>query len=311
MRTEPWEQGMSDQRDNHHKHIAIERNSFRDKLNDLADSTQRRSKRREDADPYASRTIRGYENTKIDYPDASVLSRPLDLPHSIRNGLLIFLGIAAVIGAIILFRYFDVVVSAPAREAAQVTENVKRHVPYNLPILLDLMPESDAEMMETLSASGDTLFERTPIGTNENGGFQVVKLPEDVSVADAAAIYLAGIDKTSAASASRLLNGAWNLTVTREAPYSVSLRYADFSSGSIENAIQSALLAEDLASEGENAESGVDDSGNTYVTGSVPIDGVTYQWRVSVIPLSEVYDIKGLPDDSLYVGIRLTETDEA
>lgn len=301
---------MSDQRDKRHKHITIKENSFLDKLSGIAESAQQRSKQRDAADAYTLHTPRGYENTKIDYPDVSVLGRPLDMPHSVRSGLLIFLAVAAVIGAIFLFRYFDVVVNAPAREAAQVTENVTRHVPYNLPVLLDLMPQSDAEIMESLSSSNETLFERTPIGTNESGGFQVIRLPEDVSIADAAAIYLAGIDKASAASASRLLNGAWNLSVTREAPYSISLRYADFSSGSIENAIQNALLAENLEVE-EESESGVDDSGNTYVTGLVDRNGTAYQWRVSVIPLSEVYEIKGLPEDSLYVGIRMTESSEA
>lgn len=299
---------MPDQSDTKHKRITIKESPLLDRLSGMTDPSRTRSRGRRGAPRSSSSALPGYENTKIDYPDVSVLDRPLDMPSSIRSGLLIFLAIAAVIGAIILFRYFDVVVSAPAREAAQVTENVTKHVPYNLPVLLDLMPETDAEMMATLSESGDTLFERTPVGSNEEGGFQVVRLPEGVSVADAAAIYLTGIDKANASSASRLLNGAWNLTVTREAPYSVSLRYADFSSGSIETAIQNALLTEDLDAT-EESESGVDDSGNTYVSGLVDKDDVTYQWRVSVIPLSDVYEIKGLPDDALYVGVRLTETD--
>ena len=301
---------MSDQHDKANKHITIKSGSLIDKLSDMAESRQQRSNAKSASDPYIPHTVQPYANTKIDYPDTSVLERPLDLPRSIRGGLLIFLALAAIIGGFFLLRYFDVVVNAPAREAAEVAENVTRHVPYNLPVLVDLLPLSDEEMMESLTASGDTLFERTPIGTNENGGFQVVKLPEGVSIADAAAIYLAGFEKVSAVSASRLLNGAWNLTVTREAPYSVLLRYADFSSGSIENAIQSALLAEDLDVE-EETESGVDDSGNTYVAGTVQEDDTTYQWRISVIALSEVYEIKGLPEDSLYVGIRMTETDGA
>lgn len=302
---------MSDQRTSRHKRISIKNDTFRDKLSEIAESAQRHSEIRGASDSYVLHTPFRHENAKIDYPDASVLNRPLDLPHSIRSGLIVFLGIAAIIGAIFLFRYFDVVVNAPAREAAQVAENVSRHVPYNFPILTDLIPLSDTEMMDKLVASGDTLFERTPIGENELGGFQVIRLPQDVSVAEAAAIYLAGIDNVSAASASLLLNGAWNLTVTREAPYSVSLRYADFSSGSIENAIQNALLSESLDLEGEDAESGVDDSGNTYITGLIDEDGTRYQWRVSVIPLVDVYAVKGLPEDSLYVGIRLTATDAA
>ena len=32
----------------------------------------------------------------------------------------------------------------------------------------------------------------------------------------------------------------------------------------------------------------------------------TYNWRVSVIELDEVYDISGLPNTAFYVGIRFT-----
>ncbi len=300
---------MSEQHANKHKHIEIKNSSFIDKLSDLAETSMRRAKERDEADPYTSRMPHSYENGKIDYPNVALLNRPLDLPRSIRKGLLIFLAAAVLIGGIILFRYFDVVVNAPAREKAQVAENTTRVVPYNLPVLLDLMPLSDAEMMEQLKTSGDTLFERTPIGTNESGGFQVVRLPEGVSVADAAAMYLSGLNNISASSASLLLNGAWDLTVTREAPYNLFLRYADFSSGSIESAIQSALLAESLEAQNEESERGVDDSGNTYVTSTATRDGVSCTWRVSVIALSEVYDIEGLPEDSLYVGIRMTQND--
>lgn len=301
---------MSDQHGEERKHINIKNATFIDRLSDAAESRRKRSRAKDASDPYVPRTAPRYENTTIDYPDTSVLARPLDMPPAVRRGLGLFLVAAAVIGGIFLFRYFDATVSAPAREAAEVVENVTRRVPYDLPVLLDLMPLSDTDIMASLSASGDTLFERTPIGTNEAGGFQVVKLPEGVSLADAAAVYLTGLDKVNAVSASKLLNGSWNLTVTREAPYNILVRYADFSSGSIENAIQSALLSQNLDSE-EETESGIDDSGNTYLAGSVEKSGETYQWRVSVIPLAEVYEIKGLPDDALYVGIRMTEAESA
>lgn len=49
-----------------------------------------------------------------------------------------------------------------------------------------------------------------------------------------------------------------------------------------------------------------DEVGNTFQTGTVDIDGDTYTWRVSAAPLSDKYDIKGLPGTAAYVGIRLT-----
>ncbi|MFR7403372.1 MAG: hypothetical protein ACLUW6_01590 [Coriobacteriaceae bacterium] len=46
--------------------------------------------------------------------------------------------------------------------------------------------------------------------------------------------------------------------------------------------------------------------GNTYQAGVVSTDNGTYNWRVSVIELDEVYDISGLPNTAFYVGIRFT-----
>lgn len=303
---------MSEQHENkraHDKRIEIKNGSFIDKLSEMAEIRARRSKSKGEADPYVLRTPRDYENSKVDYPNVSLLDRPLDMPGPVRRGMLLFLAAAALIGSFFLFRYFDVVVNAPAREAAQVVENTQRTVPYNLPVLLDLMPLTDTEIMAQLKGSGDTLFERTAIGTDPDGGFQVVRLPEGVSIADAAALYLSGLDNVSAAAASRLLNGAWDLTVTREAPSNLFLRYADFASGSIESAIQNALLAEDLEAEDET-ESGIDESGNTFAAGAISRDGAVYSWRISVIALSEVYSLKGLPEDALYVGIRMTQPTE-
>ena len=50
----------------------------------------------------------------------------------------------------------------------------------------------------------------------------------------------------------------------------------------------------------------MDDSGNTYQAGVVSTDNGTYNWRVSVIELDEVYDISGLPNTAFYVVIRFT-----
>ena len=66
-----------------------------------------------------------------------------------------------------------------------------------------------------------------------------------------------------------------------------------------------------MAAEGlENAtveDSGVDDSGNTYQAGTVTDKkDRTFNWRVSVIYLDEVYDIAGLPNTAYFVGIRFT-----
>ena len=141
------------------------------------------------------------------------------------------------------------------------------------------------------------------MGTNPEGGFEVIKLPADLTVEEAGLMYMTGIDKLSAADAVRLLKGAWTLDVSRKAGESIRLRYADFDSGTIEKAVQGAMQAEGLES-AEITDNGVDDSGNTFQAGTVATDSGTYNWRVSAIELSEMYDISGLPNTAFFVGIR-------
>ena len=51
---------------------------------------------------------------------------------------------------------------------------------------------------------------------------------------------------------------------------------------------------------------GVDEVGNTFKQGTVDVDGTAYTWKVSALPLSEMYDISGLPETAVYVGVRLS-----
>lgn len=242
----------------------------------------------------------------VRYLDGAELSRPLDMPPAVRYVAAAAMVVAAVIGGTVLFNWVDQITNEPLRQQEALQQNLIREVSLELPSLAALMPQSDEEMMASLNEAGYTLYERTPVGTNPDGGFDVIKLPPDVSVEEAGLMYVKGIDKLSAADAVRLLKGGWTLDVSRKAGESVRLRYADFDSGTIEKAIQNAMVAEGL----QNAnvtDSGVDDSGNTYQTGTVVTEGgSTYTWRVSVIDLAKVYSISGLPNTAYYVGIRFS-----
>lgn len=241
----------------------------------------------------------------VRYLDGAELSRPLETPPRVRAIMLAAMAVAAIVGCLFLGRYFDQIMNEPIRQQQTLQENLAREVSYDFPLLSSLMPLSDEEIMTALNDAGYTLYERTPVGTDPDGGFEVIKLPADVSLEEAGLMYVQGIDKLSASDAVRLLKGAWTLTVTRKNGDDMRLRYADFASGTIEKAVQGAMQVEGL----ENAEvtdSGVDDSGNTYQAGVVTTDNGTYNWRVSVIELSEVYDISGLPNTAFYVGIRFT-----
>ena len=238
----------------------------------------------------------------VRYYDGAELSRPLEKRKKVSAPAMV---VAAVIGCLFLGRYFDQIMNEPIRQQQMLQENLAREVSYDFPLLSSLMPLTDEEIMTALTDAGYTLYERTPVGTDPDGGFEVIKLPADVSLEEAGLMYVQGIDKLSAGDAVKLLKGAWTLTVTRKNGDDMRLRYADFASGTIEKAVQGAMQVEGL----ENAEvtdSGVDDSGNTYQAGVVSTDNGTYNWRVSVIELDEVYDISGLPNTAFYVGIRFT-----
>lgn len=239
----------------------------------------------------------------VRYLDGAELSRPLEMPTRVKAVMGAAMVVAALVGCSVLGKYVDQVMNEPLRQQEALQENLAREVSYDLPSLAALMPLDDESMMASLNEAGYTLYERTPVGTNPDGGFEVIKLPADMTVEEAGLMYMQGIDKLTAADAVRLLKGAWTLDVSRKAGESLRLRYADFDSGTIEKAVQSAMQAEGLES-ATITDNGVDDSGNTFQAGTVSTDNGTYNWRVSAIELSEMYDIAGLPNTAFFVGIR-------
>ena len=180
----------------------------------------------------------------VRYYDGAELSRPLEMPSRVKAIMLAAMVVAAVIGCLFLGRYFDQIANEPIRQQ-MLRENLAREVSYDFPLLSSLMPLTDEEIMTALTDAGYTLYERTPVGTDPDGGFEVIKLPADVSLEEAGLMYVQGIDKLSAGDAVKLLKGAWTLTVTRKNGDDMRLRYADFASGTIEKAVQGAMQVED------------------------------------------------------------------
>lgn len=241
----------------------------------------------------------------VRYLDGSSLARPFDLPKRTIAALCAFVLVAAVIGGVFLYNFLDTVLNASAREQASVEQNLARDVSYDLPQLSALMAADDDAIRQTFADAGLTIYDKTNPEENPNGGLDLVKLPSDVTEVDAALLYTQGVSNLSAADAAKLLKGSWTFTVSRNDYVDMRVKYADFSSGSVEAAIQAAMASEGL--EGSTlGESGVDDAGNTFQTGTIDVDGTTYAWRVSAIALSSVYDITGLPDTAVYVGVRMT-----
>lgn len=241
----------------------------------------------------------------VRYLDGSALSRPLDLPRKQWLIAAVFLVAAIGIGGYFGFQIIDEVVNAPARAAASVEENLNRDVALDLPSLPELIAYDDEDIRATFDEAGYTVYDKTDEEIAAAGvGFDLIKLPSDVTLEEAGLLYLQGISNVSAADAAKVLNGSWEMAVDRASGTDFRLKYADFASGTVDAAIQNAIIAEGL---GDSAfgDSGVDGSGNTFQAGTIVLGDTTYNWQVSACPLSGVYDNDGLPDSAVYVGVRL------
>lgn len=241
--------------------------------------------------------------------DGSCLDRPLDMPGSQRKIMKIFVAIAIVIAGCMLFSAMHGIKKQVKDNRVAVEENLAHEVSYDLPILVDVIEVSDFESLkQSLTDAGMTIYDNTTEQDAAAGNISLVKLPAGLSELDAANMLVnKGIANLNAADASRLMNGSWNLEIKRDETLYARLTYTDFTSGDRQSAIQNAIMVEgfDPASVDQNA-SGIDEVGNMYQSGTTKSNTTTYTWKVSVIPLSDVFDISGLPEDALYVGIRLS-----
>lgn len=243
----------------------------------------------------------------VRYLDDSGLKRPLSAPLPQVALMAVFVVAAIAIGWLLVHTVLDAVNGSAERAQASVEENLAREVSYDLPQLAALAPLEDDAIKQTFADAGLATVQMSSEEDFPAGGFELVKLPSDVTEVEAGLMYANGIGSLSAADAARLLKGSWTLTVDRSEALDMRVRYADFESGGVEAAIQAAVASEgfDPATVAEDGQ-GVDEVGNTFMTGTVDVDGTSYAWRVSAIALSSVYDISGLPDTAVYVGIRLT-----
>lgn len=241
-------------------------------------------------------------NGPVRYLDGSSLSRPLDMPKPQIAVLAVFVVIAAIIGGVILFNTLSSITRSATRSQASIEENLARPASFeSLPGLASLLALDDESIKASFAESGFVIYDLSA----EGGPLDLIKLPEDVSIEEAALLYTQGIDNLSATDAALILNGSWRMTVDRGDATNMSVKYADFSSGSVEAAIEAAMVAEGLDAT-TLGDTGIDEAGNTFQNGTIDVGGSVYAWRVSAIPLSSAYNISGLPETATYVGIRIT-----
>ena len=236
----------------------------------------------------------------VAYPNAKKLLRP----QSIGGKWLIVAGLIVILA--VCSAYFLVYFSQ-VRTSSQVEQNMTREIAYDLPQLKDYIAATDAQdVYNDLSER----YELVQLGIDDvsSTGFDVFKLPEDVNVDEGAAALKNGIGSLDILSASKVLNGGWRITMDLTNYQDLRVRYTDFKSSSIEEAILSAIQSEGFDGEDcEMTKEGVDESGNTFKSGTVQTEDETYFWRVSAVKFNDAYSIKGMPETAIYVGIRMTD----
>ena len=242
--------------------------------------------------------------------DPSILLRSQKTPKNVMVVIGIAVVIASVVGGCVGFNAIDSVVHGEQKRLAAVEDNLTRDVSLDLPLVADLISLDDASIRQTFSDAGLTCVDMGEQKRDE--GLDVFKLPSDVSVSEAGAALAGGVSGLDAATAAKLFKGGWRFTCTRDDYIDMRVKYADFSASDSDAAISGALATEGWVVGGEPAgnvvlgESGVDESGNTFQEGTVTNDNGTYQWRVSTCQFKYIYDISGLPENAMYVVVRIT-----
>ena len=240
----------------------------------------------------------------IRYLDGSSLKRR----NKMSGGRRLFVALVAVVALGIggVFLYNTII--TPMLEAQNIQhateENLKRPAGIDtIPIMTEVINLSDDEIRELFDYFEYVSYDMT----EANGGtLTLFKLPADVKPEQGEALLVRGINNLNSEQASQILQGSWYFSADRVGGTTMVTRYVDFSTGSPEVAIQSALAKEGFDPESQS-DAGVDDSGNTYIVGNIEIDGEPCTWRISALPLSEIYDISGLPEKAVYVGVRITK----
>ena len=253
-----------------------------------------------------------YENRKeysqvrgdVAYLDSAPLRRPFSMPRFQRIIAAVVVVIACVLGVVFL----NNTVLAGLRESAtaerDMNANLAREASIEtIPQMSQLVSLGSDDIRVRFAEAGYTVYDATD--SNDTSSLVLYKLPSDMGVEEAAALYARGIDSLSAVQASKLLVGSWYFATDYDGGTSMVVRYADFSTGDPERAVQNALTKEGISAD-LVTESGVDDSGNTYSLGALDADGLNYLFKVSALPLSDMYSVSGLPEDACYVGVRLT-----
>lgn len=240
----------------------------------------------------------------VDYLDSTPLARPISMPRSQRIIALIIVVIGIVIGAMIINNLVVQRWEDAATSEQKLADNLAREASIEtIPNMADIIGLDNETIVSSLSSSGNTLYDATSM--DDSLDLLLYRVPADMTLEEAEGKLARGIGSLDVIDGTFLLNGSWQLAVDRVNGTSMVVRYADFSTGDLNVAIQSAIYNQGFDPASVTA-SGVDESGNSYTQGTLDANGKACTWRVSALPLDDIYSIPGLPENACYVGIRVT-----
>lgn len=253
-----------------------------------------------------SQDMKNEEFTQVVYPAHKNLKNLTNRPMLLKS----FTGVCMLVALVIAFFGVDYVFNnaerVSAKETAKNAELLARPIDLQLPLLRDWIWTAPDDARAHLAQSGLSIIDMsTEEDIASNTTYDIFKAPSDLDLGISNAILNRDLAQVRNSDLVHFLSDSWELRYHWDSHFYISTKAYNFSSPTIEDAI-AASVAYQGWDVGTVVESGVDTAGNTFQGGTITIDNNVYNWRVSAIPLDQMYNVANLPADAFYVGASLT-----
>lgn len=254
---------------------------------------------------YDNRREYTHREGNVLYLESSPLRRPLSMPRTQRTIALVIVCIAAVIGLVFLNNTVFTSIRESADAEKAIEANLAREASIDtIPALNQLINLSNDDIRMRIGEAGNVYLDVSDPTAPDS--MTLYKLPADMSLEDGAALYGAGVGNLTAVQATKLFNGSWQLETDHTGTTSMVVRYVDFSTDDPISAIRKAIAKQGFSIDSITSEGVQDDFGNTNTTGTFDAEGTPCSWKITALPLSDMYSISGMPEGACYVSIRTT-----
>ena len=242
------------------------------------------------------------------YMDAPALRQGLHMPTQIKIIIAVLGLVGLIVATIFGMRAYDTIANAPSRYAESIAEAIKTGPGLELPLLNNYVGTDTESIRTSFTESRYSIIDVNELYDDaedvDENSLDLVKVPADMDRDEAENLYKKSLRRAGVLDAVHYLSGSWRFTASMANGTDIKVKYADLESATIEDAITKAIAAQGWT-DSTFGESGVDQSGNTYQSGTITINDQSFSWTVSACPLDEVYSVSGLPENSFYVGARL------